>query len=211
MNIILLGAPGSGKGTQSELLCEKNGFTQLSTGDLFRKNINNNTNLGIEAKKYMNEGKLVPDLVTNAMVKDYLKSKHQKLIFDGFPRTIDQAHALDEMLAELDSSIEKVIYIEVDESILMDRLTGRRVCEVCKRSFHIKNRKPKIEGICDYDLGKLITRPDDSQDKIKVRLDAYQKETTPLVDFYAEKIISVNSSNLSPQEVYNQIASELGF
>nr|WP_162685169.1 adenylate kinase [Spiroplasma sp. BIUS-1]QHX36994.1 adenylate kinase [Spiroplasma sp. BIUS-1] len=210
MNIILLGAPGSGKGTLSEFLCEKNAFTQLSTGDLFRDNISNKTDLGIEAQKYMNEGKLVPDSVTNSMVEKYLESKAKDLIFDGFPRTSDQASALDDMLAKINDQIDKVVYLDIDESVLLGRLTGRLICKVCKRSFHKVNRKPLKEGICDFDGGELITRPDDQEDKIKTRLEAYNTQTAPLIEFYKDKIIKVDADNCTPEELYNSVIEVLG-
>ncbi|WP_338984889.1 adenylate kinase [Spiroplasma endosymbiont of Diplazon laetatorius] len=210
MNIILLGAPGSGKGTLSEFLCEKNNFTQLSTGDLFRENISNQTELGIEAQKYMNEGKLVPDSVTNSMVENYLKTKAKDLIFDGFPRTDDQALALDKMLEELNDQIDKVVYLDIDESVLLGRLTGRMICKICKRSYHKINRKPLKEGVCDFDGGELITRPDDQEDKIKTRLEAYHNQTAPLIEFYKEKTIKVDADNCTPEELYNRVMEILG-
>ncbi|AUM62978.1 adenylate kinase [Spiroplasma monobiae] len=210
MNLILLGAPGSGKGTLSEFLCEKNGFTQLSTGDLFRENISNKTQLGLEAQKYMNEGNLVPDSVTNSMVENYLKEKAQDLIFDGFPRTDDQALALDNMLEKLNDQIDKVIYLDIDESVLLGRLTGRLICKVCKRSYHKVNRKPLNEGVCDFDGGELFTRPDDQEDKIKTRLEAYHSQTAPLIKFYNDKILKVEAGNCTPEELYNRVVEVMG-
>ncbi|AGR41594.1 adenylate kinase [Spiroplasma taiwanense] len=209
MNIILLGAPGSGKGTQSEFLCDKKNFIQLSTGDLFRTNILNKTKLGLEAQKYMNQGLLVPDLITNEMVKEYLERKHDNLIFDGYPRTDDQAQQLDKMLLLLNSKIDLVIYIEIDESLLLERLTGRIVCSICKRSYHKVNRKPIRNGFCDFDNGTLITRPDDQEDKIKIRLEAYNTQTAPLIKFYENKLKIINANNLSSEEVYNKILGVL--
>jgi len=212
MNIILLGAPGSGKGTQAEILVEKNGFVQLSTGDLFRKNMSEKTPLGVEAQKFINQGNLVPDEVTNAMVLDYLtKTKNDGLIFDGYPRTIDQAKALDQMLSDLGRQIDKVFYIEVPKELLIERISGRLVCPTCKRSYNIKNRPPIIAGVCDFDQTKLVRRPDDEPDKVKVRLAAYEEQTAPLIDYYHEKeaIIHVNGENTNPQEVYVKINGNL--
>ncbi|QBQ08119.1 adenylate kinase [Spiroplasma gladiatoris] len=212
MNILLIGAPGSGKGTESELLCEQNGFTQLSTGDLFRSNIANKTQLGLEAKNFMEQGLYVPDNITNGMVKEYLKTKNSNLIFDGYPRTLDQAIELDKMLLEVNKKIDHVIYIDVNDSILLNRLTGRLVCEICKRSYHIVNRKPLNDGVCDFDYGKLITRPDDQEDKIKVRLQVYNDQTKPLIDFYLQqnKLIKVDGNNKTPKEFHTAILKELG-
>ncbi|AUB32076.1 adenylate kinase [Spiroplasma floricola] len=210
MNIILLGAPGSGKGTLSEFLCEKDNFTQLSTGDLFRENISNKTDLGIEAQKYMNDGNLVPDSVTNSMVENYLKTRSSELIFDGYPRTDDQAKSLDIMLKNLNNQIDKVIYLEINQDVLLGRLTGRMICKICKRSYHKINRKPLKEGICDFDGGQLITRPDDQENKIKTRLEAYHTQTAPLIEFYKSKIIKVDADKCSPEELYNRVKKVLG-
>ncbi|ARU91099.1 adenylate kinase [Spiroplasma clarkii] len=209
MNIILLGAPGGGKGTQSEFLCEKNGFVQLSTGDLFRSNIMNKTSLGTEAQKYMDQGLYVPDTITNGMVQEFLKTKSDGLIFDGYPRTAEQASALDEMLEALQGSIDKVIYFEIDAAILMDRLTGRLICQTCKRSYHIKNRPPLVEGVCDYDHSRLIVRPDDAPDKVRTRLMVYQEQTAPLVDFYKDKLIKIDANNKTPVELYQDLVKVL--
>lgn len=208
MNIILLGAPGSGKGTTSESLIEYFGFEQLSTGDLFRTNISNNTELGLEAKKYMNEGKYVPDEITNGMVKEYLSTHKTKQIFDGYPRTEAQAIELDKMLSEFNSEIKYVIHIEISEDVLFERLTGRIICPICKRSYHIKNRPPKVEGKCDYDGGELFVRKDDQPDKIKVRLDEYHKLTKPLIDFYSSqnKLININAQGLSADELFKKVS-----
>ncbi|AHI53288.1 adenylate kinase [Spiroplasma culicicola] len=209
MNIILLGAPGSGKGTQSELLCEKKGFIQLSTGDLFRNNIANNTALGMEAQTFMNQGLYVPDEITNKMVEAYLEQTHDNLIFDGYPRTVDQSVELDKMLSNLGQTIDKVIYFEIDNSVLMERLTGRLICQICKRSYHKVNRKPLKEGVCDFDGGDLITRPDDQEDKIKTRLEVYNTQTAPLIDFYQAKLTKVDATNKSVEQLYELLVEAL--
>lgn len=209
MNIILLGAPGGGKGTQSELLCEKNGFTQLSTGDLFRNNISQQTPLGLEAQKFMDQGLYVPDAITNGMVQDFLTTKNQNLIFDGYPRTVEQANELDTMLNQFNQPISKVIYFEIDESVLMDRLTGRLVCSTCKRSYHIKNRPPKVAGVCDYDQTKLVTRADDVADKVKTRLNVYHEQTAPLVDFYKTKLVKIDANGKTPEQLYQDLIGVL--
>lgn len=211
MNIILLGAPGSGKGTQAEKLVERNGFIQFSTGDIFRKHIREQTALGIEAAKFMNAGKLVPDDVTNKMVAEELKTRHDGLIFDGYPRTIDQAEALKKTLKELGVGIDKVFYIDVDQKILLDRIAGRLICPICKRSYHIKNRPPKVAGICDYDGAKLEQRPDDQPDKVKIRLEAYEKQTAPLINYYKDNEVTIHipAHEISSEDTYEIIKKEL--
>ncbi|WP_338972828.1 adenylate kinase [Spiroplasma endosymbiont of Panorpa germanica] len=212
MNIILLGAPGSGKGTQAEKLVQDHNFEQLSTGDLFRKNINDKTEMGVEASKLINAGKLVPDDITNKMVDNHLKNNRSDgLIFDGYPRTINQAEVLNDLLKSSQSKIDKVILLEVDEEKLLERLVGRLICPQCKRSFHVKNRPPKTPGICDYDKSVLITRPDDSPEKISIRLQAYEKETKPLVEFYEGKgnLIKIKADNLTSQQVNESILKAL--
>ncbi|PPE06096.1 adenylate kinase [Williamsoniiplasma lucivorax] len=211
MNIILLGAPGSGKGTLAEQLVEHKGFQQFSTGDIFRNNIAEKTVLGVEAAKYMNQGQLVPDEITNGMVKHALQGRHENLIFDGYPRTLDQAQTLNMILKELGAKIDHVIYLDVDHTILMDRLCGRMVCPTCKRSYHTKNRPPKFSGICDYDGTSLEVRPDDEPDKIKVRLQAYEQQTTPLIEFYKKEeiVVHLNAHDLAIGEVYQQVIKGL--
>lgn len=211
MNIILLGAPGSGKGTMSELLIDKMNMIQLSTGDLFRKNIAENTPLGIQAKKYISEGKYVPDSVTNGMVQQFLSFRSDHLIFDGYPRTIEQANALDEMLLTLGHQIDKVFLIDIDKSILHDRLVGRMVCPTCKRSYHKITRKPKVEWICDYDKNQLVVRPDDVEDKIETRLKEYEALTEPLIDYYEEqnKLVKIKATNLLKEELFEEIKKEM--
>ncbi|QGS52353.1 adenylate kinase [Spiroplasma tabanidicola] len=211
MNILLIGAPGSGKGTESELLSKEYNFTQLSTGDLFRTNISNKTKLGLKAQEYMTKGIYVPDDVTNDMVKDYLQTKNSGLIFDGYPRTLDQAKALDQMLSDLNQKLDYVVHIDVKESVLLQRLSGRLVCEVCKRSFHKINRKPKVENVCDFDGGKLITREDDQEDKIKVRLKVYNEQTSPLINYYREqnKLVEVDGNVKSAIDFHKELVEAL--
>ncbi|WP_027062994.1 adenylate kinase [Mesoplasma seiffertii] len=212
MNIMLLGAPGSGKGTQAEKLVGRLGYTQVSTGDLMRKQIADQTALGAECGKYMNEGKLVPDQIVNAIVKDYLETNHEKLIFDGFPRTLEQALELEKMLAEVNSKMDKVIYIDVAQDVILKRISGRIICPVCKVSYHVETRKPLVEGICDNDGATLIRRPDDAPEKVAVRLAAYEADTKPLIDFYSNKpgfIHIEEASELDGETVYQMIEKEL--
>ncbi|ATZ21355.1 adenylate kinase family protein [Mesoplasma tabanidae] len=212
MNIMLLGAPGSGKGTLAEKLIKNQGFNQMSTGDLMRKEIKDGTPLGLECARYMNEGKLVPDEVTMGIVKNFLQDNHNQLIFDGIPRTLNQAKILEENLVELNAKIDKVIYIDVPTDILLGRISGRLICPKCKVSYHLISRKPKAEGVCDNDGTELVRRPDDSPEKVKVRLEAYANETAPLVDYYKNKpgfIHIVDNSNTTAEEVYAEVLGVL--
>ncbi|ASZ08904.1 adenylate kinase [Mesoplasma chauliocola] len=212
MNIMLLGAPGSGKGTLAEKLISNQGFIQMSTGDLMRKEIKDETPLGLECARYMNEGKLVPDEVTIGIVKNFLQQNHNQLIFDGFPRTLVQAKALEEILKELNAKIDKVIFIDVPTHILLERISGRLICPKCKVSYHLISRKPKVEGICDNDGGELVRRPDDAPEKVQVRLEAYAKETAPLVDYFKTKpgfVHIVDNANTTAEEVYTEVLGAL--
>ncbi|WP_026389225.1 adenylate kinase [[Acholeplasma] multilocale] len=208
MNIMLLGAPGSGKGTQAEKLVERLGFTQFSTGDAMRKEISDNTELGQECAKYMNEGRLVPDSIVNAIVKNYLKDNHEQLIFDGFPRTLDQAKELEKMLAEVGAKMDHVVYVDVLKDILLDRISGRVICPKCKVSYHLTNRKPKVDMICDNDGTELVRRADDTPEKVAVRLEAYEKDTKPLIEFYENKPGYIHLTEIheaDPETVYEQM------
>ena len=183
MNIIMLGAPGAGKGTQAAVLCEKLNIPAFSTGNIIREALKNGTEMGQKAKSYMDEGKLVPDEVVIGIVKERLAQDdcQNGFILDGFPRTIPQAEALDAMGVVID----KVINLEVEEELIINRMSGRRVCEKCGRPYHIETLKPRVEGICDDCQGALVQRKDDHIDTVKARLEVYHKETEPLKDYYA--------------------------
>ncbi len=182
MNIIMLGAPGAGKGTQAAVLCEHFNIPTISTGNIIREALRTGTEMGLKAKSFMDAGKLVPDEVVIGIVKDRLQEDDCKAgyILDGFPRTIPQAEALDEMGANIDC----VIDIEVQDDVIVNRLSGRRVCEKCGRPYHTESLKPKVDGVCDDCGGALVQRKDDQIETIKNRLDVYHKETEPLVNYY---------------------------
>ena len=186
--LVFIGPPGSGKGTQARFLQEESGLPQISTGDLFRYNIKNETELGIVAKSYIDKGELVPDEVTICMVSERLTFHDcaQGAIFDGFPRNLAQAVALDEML-DADGGISLVPMLSVNDDELMRRITGRRVCRTCSAVYHIEFNPPKVEGICDIDGGELYLRDDDTAETVKNRLYVYYKQTSPLIGYYFAK------------------------
>ena len=186
MYVILLGAPGAGKGTQVSNIASEMDLVTISTGDLFRQAAAEGTELGIQAQSYMKEGKLVPDEITIRMVMEKMKSDDNKsgVVFDGFPRSLKQAEALDKAMAQNSKKIDKVIYIKVSEEELLKRLSGRWICRVCQTPYHMVSSPPKIEGRCDKCGGELYQRPDDKPDTVKKRLDVYFRETTPLIEYY---------------------------
>jgi adenylate kinase len=186
LKIVLLGPPGAGKGTQAKLISEKYSIPHISTGDIFRKNISEKTKLGVEAKRYMDNGQLVPDQVTIDIVKDRLSKNDCKegFLLDGFPRTVKQAEALDEFLNENHNKIDAALLIDVEEKFILERMTGRRVCPSCGASYHIRFNPPKVEGKCDACDSDLIQRKDDTEATVKERLDVYNQQTQPLVDYY---------------------------
>lgn len=194
MNIILMGLPGAGKGTQASQIIKKYPIPHISTGDMFRLAIKNGTELGNEAKSYMDRGELVPDEVTVGIVKERLSQSDAKdgFLLDGFPRTVEQAEALNNIMEELDTKIDKTINVEVPEEELMNRLTGRRICEVCGTTYHLVFNPPKQEGVCDLDGGKLYQREDDNPETVANRLEVNIKQTAPLLDFYENQGVLVN-------------------
>ncbi|MCE3009314.1 MAG: adenylate kinase [Proteobacteria bacterium] len=211
MNIILFGAPGAGKGTQSAMLVDKLGMVQISTGDLFRSAIKNSTELGLAAKSYMDRGDLVPDSIVIGMVEEVLKGlKGKSFILDGFPRTVAQAEALGKMLQVNSMSIGKAIFLEVPKEELLDRLTGRRVCQSCGAVYHIHSKPPKEAGVCDQCSGQVVQRNDDKEDVIATRLKTYEENTLPLRGFYRDngKYVEV-SGNREAGQVFEAIRSLL--
>ncbi len=191
MILIMLGAPGTGKGTVASRLATKLNIPQVSTGDIFRKAISEKTPVGIEAEKYISKGMLVPDDITIRIVEERLQDEDVQngLILDGFPRTIEQAEALDSMLDKLNRKITLAINLETPEDEIIDRIVSRRVCsnQDCKTVYNTKLNPPKVEGICDKCGSKLIQRKDDNEETVKNRLVAYYKQSAPIVDFYKEK------------------------
>ncbi len=187
--IILLGAPGAGKGTNAKKITSEYHLPHISTGDMFREALRDETELGKLAKSYMDKGLLVPDEVTISLVKERLSKDDCKdgFLLDGFPRNLKQAEALEEIGKEINRPINYVIDINVPEEILKDRITGRRVCKKCGAPYHIKTLKPKVEGVCDICGGELIQRKDDNEEALKVRLDEYHHQTEPLINYYSKK------------------------
>ncbi|PIH28922.1 adenylate kinase [Staphylococcus epidermidis] len=194
MNIILMGLPGAGKGTQASEIVKKFPIPHISTGDMFRKAIKDETDLGQEAKSYMDRGELVPDEVTVGIVKERISEDDAKkgFLLDGFPRTIDQAESLSQIMSELDREIDAVINIEVPEEELMNRLTGRRICEKCGTTYHLVFNPPKVDGICDIDGGKLYQREDDNPETVSNRLSVNVKQSKPILEYYNNKGVLKN-------------------
>lgn len=189
MNLILMGLPGAGKGTQAEKISEKYNIPHISTGDMFRLAIKEGTELGKQAKSFMDQGDLVPDEVTIGIVEERLLKDdcENGFLLDGFPRTIAQAEALNKLMTNLDRSIDCVLHIDVPEENLVERLTGRRVCPTCGATYHVMYNPPEKVGICDNDGSTLIQREDDQPETVKNRLAVNVKQTKPLLDFYQEE------------------------
>ena len=194
MNIILMGLPGAGKGTQASEIVKKYPIPHISTGDMFRKAIKEETDLGKEAKSHMDRGELVPDEVTIGIVRERLAEEDARkgFLLDGFPRTVEQADALNEILSELERKVDAVINIEVAEEELMNRFTGRRICEECGTAYHLVFNPPKVDGVCDLDGGKLYQREDDNPETVANRLSVNVKQTKPLLDFYENQGVLKN-------------------
>jgi len=189
VNLILMGLPGAGKGTQAEKIVQKYQIPHISTGDMFRQAIKDGTELGLKAKSYMDKGELVPDEVTVGIVRERLsKSDCQAgFLLDGFPRTVQQAESLDQILNDLNKKIDYCIHIDVDKNILMERLTGRRICKSCGATYHLVFNPPQVANTCDKCGGELYQRPDDHAETVQNRLDVNVKQMKPLLDFYASK------------------------
>jgi adenylate kinase len=186
MKAIMLGAPGAGKGTQAKKIAAKYGVPHISTGDIFRENIKNDTQLGKKARVYMDQGLLVPDILVLELIVDRFKSSDCKegYILDGFPRTIPQAKALDASLVKNNDRMDYAINVDVSDEVIINRMAGRRACPNCGRTYHVETLKPKVSGICDYCDTELILRDDDKSDTVTKRLQVYHEQTQPLLDYY---------------------------
>ncbi|EAC4354794.1 adenylate kinase [Listeria monocytogenes] len=189
MKLVLMGLPGAGKGTQAEQIVEKYNIPHISTGDMFRAAMKNNTELGRKAKSFMDNGDLVPDEVTNGIVRERLSEDDAKdgFLLDGFPRTVEQAQELESILSDLGTELDAVINIDVEKDVLMKRLTGRWICRTCGKTYHEIYNPPKVAGKCDLDGGELYQRDDDKKETVEKRLNVNMKQTKPLLDFYSEK------------------------
>ncbi|WP_088006770.1 adenylate kinase [Indiicoccus explosivorum] len=208
MNIVLMGLPGAGKGTQADKIIEKYDIPHISTGDMFRAAMKEETELGLKAKSFMDKGELVPDEVTIGIVRERLSKPdcEKGFLLDGFPRTVPQAEALEALLAEMGRRVEHVVNIQVDQDELVTRLTGRRICQQCGATYHVVFNPPKVEGICDRDGGTLYQRADDNPETVKNRLEVNIQQTQPLLDFYASKGVLANINGQQDiQEVFADI------
>ena len=213
MKIIMLGAPGAGKGTQAKQIAAKYSIPHISTGDIFRANIKNGTELGMEAKKYMDQGQLVPDELTVKILLDRVAQDDCKngYVLDGFPRTIPQAEVLDKALTELGDAIDFAIDVNVPDENIVKRMSGRRACLSCGATYHLVHIPPKQEGVCDKCGQSLVLRDDDKPETVKNRLQVYHEQTQPLIDFYTEKgVLKSVDGTRDMQEVFDAIVSILG-
>ena len=213
MKIIMLGAPGAGKGTQAKMIAKKYGIPHISTGDIFRANIKNGTELGAKAKEYMDKGLLVPDELVVDLIMDRFKADDCKdgYILDGFPRTIPQADVLDKAVSELNDKIDYAINVDVKDDNIIRRMSGRRACLNCGATYHIVNVPPKKEGICDTCGSELVIRDDDKEETVKARLLAYHEQTQPLIDYYNNKgILKEVDGTKDMNDVFADIVNILG-
>lgn len=212
MRLVLLGPPGVGKGTQAAAIVEKYNIPHISTGDIFRANIKGGTELGKEAKKYMDKGLLVPDELVVSIVKDRLSEPDCKngFLLDGFPRTENQAEVLESELLTMGIALNKVVNIEAEKDILIQRAIGRRICKECGTSYHISFNKPKVEGICDLDGGTLYQRDDDIEETVATRIEVYLNQTQPLINFYEKRGLIINIDGTQPiDKTFNAIIDAL--
>ena len=213
MKIIMLGAPGAGKGTQADKICAKYNIPHISTGDIFRANIKNNTELGQKAKSYMDKGELVPDELVVDLVVDRIKADDctNGYVLDGFPRTIPQAEALDAALAAINDKVDYAINVEVPDENIINRMSGRRACVACGATYHIVHIPTKVEGVCDKCGAELILRDDDKPETVKNRLNVYHEQTQPLIDYYtAKNVLHEVDGTKAMEDVFSSIVSMLG-
>ena len=212
MNLLIMGGPGAGKGTMSQKILSKYNILHISTGDIFRSEIKQQTELGLLAKSYIDKGLLVPDEVTNPMVKSFLeKSDHARgYLLDGYPRTLAQAEAFNELVAGTDLVIDRVLYMEIPFEVLAQRVTGRRICKECGAIFHTSNKPSKVEGVCDECGGTLYQRKDDTLESLTVRVEEYQKSTEPVLSYYSKKgLVKTVNANQSIEQVWNDVQKAL--
>jgi len=203
--LVFLGPPGAGKGTQAKLLSQRMGFLHIATGDLLREAVKNQTPLGKRAKEYMDRGELVPDELIVQLIEEAMP-KDGNVILDGFPRTVNQALALEEMLKGKGEKISKVLFFDVPDEVIIDRLSGRRVCSKCGAVYHVKYNPPKIEGVCDLCGGNLMQRDDDKEEVVKKRLEVYRKQTQPLIEFYQDRgIIYRLDAEKGVEELFEEV------
>jgi Adenylate kinase (EC 2.7.4.3) len=211
MILVLLGPPGSGKGTQGVLLKNKLGFEHISTGDMLRAEVSKKSNLGLKAEEYMKQGLLVPDDLIIAMIKNILiQAPNKNYVFDGFPRNVNQAEAFETMLNTMGLQVDKVFYFDLDDDVIIKRLSGRRVCPKCSATYNIYYQKPKNDTLCDNDATPLIQRDDDKEEIIANRLRVYKEQTFPLIEYYKSKNkLFVVSANGTQEEVFERLKSML--
>lgn len=212
MRLILLGAPGAGKGTVAKQLTELDGSVQISTGDILRAAVQEGSELGKQAEAYMKAGDLVPDELIMGIMEERLQQPDAEtgFLLDGFPRTIAQAEALKDLLARLGLELDAVVNIDVPRDVILDRLTTRRTCESCGAIYNVKSKPPKVEGVCDECGGKVVQRSDETEEAISHRLDVYNEKTAPLAQFYENEGQMLNVSSTSSGEVVNAIKQKVG-
>lgn len=208
MNIVLMGLPGAGKGTQADKIVEKYAIPHISTGDMFRAAIKGGTELGLKAKSFMDQGALVPDEVTIGIVRERLSKPDcdNGFLLDGFPRTVPQAEALDVLLADMNKDVEHVLNIQVEQEELIKRLTGRRICKECGTAYHLVFNPPQKDGVCDKDGGELYQRADDNPETVTNRLEVNMKQTQPLLDYYGNKGVL---TNINGQQDIHKVFADL--
>ncbi len=213
MNILIMGPAGAGKGTMSDRIIQDFDIPHISTGDMLRENVRNNTELGRQAKEYMDAGKLVPDELINAMVEERIQQPDASkgYLLDGYPRTLDQAENFEKISNSIEKTIDIVVALDVEFDTLARRITGRRICPNCKEIYHIDSKPMKVPGICDKCGTQVIQRSDDTIEQLKVRMDEYEKSTKPVIDYYSSKglVKHINASQ-TPEAVYAQVKEALG-